>query len=212
MVFSSFAFLMQWLTKWDNHHTLKKTTHSPVRNSSATFVETKKEMDGRNPTKRANYRHKCTRFSRSLAHSHERRRTPRAMKSRPGRRWNNNGDDRSSRSACKACKDKIQKDELRLGQMVQSQHFDGKIPVPPLSVCVCMLCVCCVWLCVYCVVGAAYMNILVVSFCLLGFACAWGKWMIVTKLEEAECCLFVLLLVPKKCLALVSCQMLFCEK
>ncbi|CAG0896409.1 unnamed protein product [Cyprideis torosa] len=36
---------------------------------------------------------------------------------------------KSGRAACKSCKDKIDNKELRLGIMVQSPHFDGKIPL-----------------------------------------------------------------------------------
>ncbi|KAK6179955.1 hypothetical protein SNE40_012198 [Patella caerulea] len=35
---------------------------------------------------------------------------------------------KSDRSSCKACKSNISKDSLRLATMVQSPHFDGKIP------------------------------------------------------------------------------------
>eukprot|EP00756_Hemistasia_phaeocysticola_P004254 Hpha_TRINITY_DN12715_c0_g2::TRINITY_DN12715_c0_g2_i1::g.114152::m.114152/K10798/PARP; poly [ADP-ribose] polymerase len=35
---------------------------------------------------------------------------------------------KSAKSCCTACKQPIPKDELRLGPMEQSQHFDGKIP------------------------------------------------------------------------------------
>lgn len=35
---------------------------------------------------------------------------------------------KSNRSSCKSCKDNISKDSLRLAKMVQSPHFDGKIP------------------------------------------------------------------------------------
>eukprot|EP01029_Cantina_marsupialis_P010698 TRINITY_DN242_c1_g1_i1.p1 TRINITY_DN242_c1_g1~~TRINITY_DN242_c1_g1_i1.p1 ORF type:complete len:1451 (+),score=678.48 TRINITY_DN242_c1_g1_i1:158-4510(+) len=35
---------------------------------------------------------------------------------------------KSNRSSCKHCRDKISKGELRLARMVQSPHFDGKIP------------------------------------------------------------------------------------
>ncbi|ESO88129.1 hypothetical protein LOTGIDRAFT_206927 [Lottia gigantea] len=35
---------------------------------------------------------------------------------------------KSDRSSCKACKTKIGKDSLRLAVMVQSPHFDGKVP------------------------------------------------------------------------------------
>ena len=34
---------------------------------------------------------------------------------------------KSNRSSCKKCKDKIEKDELRLARCVQSPHFDGKM-------------------------------------------------------------------------------------
>ncbi|KAM7430085.1 Poly [ADP-ribose] polymerase 1 [Porites harrisoni] len=35
---------------------------------------------------------------------------------------------KSNRSSCKLCKDNIAKDSLRVAKMVQSPHFDGKIP------------------------------------------------------------------------------------
>ncbi|CAH3043259.1 unnamed protein product [Pocillopora meandrina] len=35
---------------------------------------------------------------------------------------------KSNRSSCKSCKDNISKDSLRLAKMLQSPHFDGKIP------------------------------------------------------------------------------------
>jgi len=35
---------------------------------------------------------------------------------------------KSNRSSCKMCRDNIAKDSLRLAKMVQSPHFDGKIP------------------------------------------------------------------------------------
>lgn len=36
---------------------------------------------------------------------------------------------KSNRAACKACKQNIGKDTLRMGVMVQSPHFDGKVPM-----------------------------------------------------------------------------------
>ncbi|XP_035211532.1 poly [ADP-ribose] polymerase 1-like [Stegodyphus dumicola] len=36
---------------------------------------------------------------------------------------------KSSRASCKVCKNKIEKDCLRMGIMVQSAHFDGKVPL-----------------------------------------------------------------------------------
>ena len=36
---------------------------------------------------------------------------------------------KSGRAGCKGCKMNIDKDDLRLGIMVQSPHFDGKIPM-----------------------------------------------------------------------------------
>jgi hypothetical protein len=36
---------------------------------------------------------------------------------------------KSGRAACKVCKLKINQEELRLGKMVPSPHFDGYIPL-----------------------------------------------------------------------------------
>ncbi|VDP13399.1 unnamed protein product [Soboliphyme baturini] len=36
---------------------------------------------------------------------------------------------KSNRSSCKGCKSVISKDTLRVGRMIQSPHFDGKIPL-----------------------------------------------------------------------------------
>jgi hypothetical protein len=35
----------------------------------------------------------------------------------------------SGRASCRVCKQQISQDTLRLGHMVQSPHFDGKIPM-----------------------------------------------------------------------------------
>ncbi|KAJ1495699.1 hypothetical protein T484DRAFT_1761705, partial [Baffinella frigidus] len=36
---------------------------------------------------------------------------------------------KSGRAGCKSCKNKIDKDELRIGKMAQSPHFDGFVPL-----------------------------------------------------------------------------------
>jgi hypothetical protein len=35
---------------------------------------------------------------------------------------------KSSRAACAVCKEKILQDKLRIGKMVQSDSFDGRLP------------------------------------------------------------------------------------
>jgi hypothetical protein len=36
---------------------------------------------------------------------------------------------KSSRAACAVCKEKILQDKLRIGKMVQSDSFDGRLPL-----------------------------------------------------------------------------------